>query len=44
LGLHLFSVEIFLILLPFTRLTHIFTAFVARWYTGATFGRKGVAS
>lgn len=44
LGLHIFSVEIFLILLPFTKLTHIFTAFIARWYTGATFGRKGVAS
>jgi len=44
LGLHIFSVEIFLILLPFTKLTHIFTAFIARWYTGATFGRKGVVS
>jgi len=44
LGLHIFTVEIFLILLPFTKLTHIFTAFIARWYTGATFGRKGVAS
>ena len=44
LGLHILSVEIFLILLPFTKLTHIFTAFIARWYTGATFGRKGVAS
>jgi hypothetical protein len=43
-GLHILSVEIFLILLPFTKLTHIFTAFIARWYTGATFGRKGVAS
>jgi len=43
-GLHIFSAEIFLILLPFTKLTHIFTAFIARWYTGATFGRKGVAS
>jgi nitrate reductase gamma subunit len=44
LGLHILSVEIFLILLPFTKLTHIFTAFIARWYTGATFGRKGIAS
>lgn len=44
LGLHIFSVEIFLIVLPFTKLTHIFTAFIARWYNGATFGRKGVAS
>jgi nitrate reductase gamma subunit len=44
LGLHIFSVEIFLIVLPFTKLTHIFTAVIARWYNGATFGRKGVES
>jgi nitrate reductase gamma subunit len=44
LGLHILSVEIFLIVLPFTKLTHIFTAFIARWYNGATFGRKGVQS
>ncbi len=44
LGLHILSVEVFLILLPFTSLTHFVTAFFARWYTGATFGRKGVAS
>jgi nitrate reductase gamma subunit len=44
LGLHILSVESFLILMPFTKLTHIFTAFIARWYTGATFGRKGVVS
>lgn len=42
LGLHILTAEVFLIVLPFTKLTHIFTAFVARWYTGATFGRKGV--
>lgn len=44
LGLHILSAEVFLIVLPFTKLTHIFTAFVARWYNGATFGRKGVQS
>lgn len=44
LGLHLLSVEIFLVVLPFTKLTHIFTAFIARWYNGAIFGRKGVQS
>ena len=44
LGLHILSVEIFLILLPFTKLTHMFTAFIARWFNGATFGRKGVQS
>lgn len=44
LGLHILSAEILLMLLPFTKLTHIFTAFVARWYNGAAFGRKGVPS
>ena len=47
-GLHGFSYgelrEIFLIVLPFTKLTHMFTAFIARWYNGAIFGRKGVQS
>jgi nitrate reductase gamma subunit len=44
LGLHILTVEIFLIVLPFTKLTHMFTAFIARWYNGAIFGRKGVQS
>jgi nitrate reductase gamma subunit len=44
LGLHILSAEIFLILLPFTKLTHIFTTVIARWYNGASFGRRGVAS
>jgi len=44
LGLHILSAEIFLIVLPFTKLTHIFTAFVARYYNGAIFGRKGIQS
>ncbi|WP_295456281.1 hypothetical protein [uncultured Thiodictyon sp.] len=44
LGLHILSAEILLICLPFTKLTHIFTAFIARWYNGASFGRRGVQS
>jgi nitrate reductase gamma subunit len=44
LGLHILSAELFLIVLPFTKLTHIFTAFVARYYNGAIFGRKGIQS
>jgi len=44
LGLHILTAEVFLILLPFTKLTHIFTAFIARWYNGASFGRRGVQS
>ncbi|WP_295880842.1 hypothetical protein [uncultured Thiohalocapsa sp.] len=44
LGLHILAAEIFLVVLPFTKLTHIFTAFVARYYNGAIYGRKGVQS
>jgi nitrate reductase gamma subunit len=44
LGIHILTAEVFLIVLPFTKLTHIFTAFAARWYNGAIFGRKGVQS
>jgi nitrate reductase gamma subunit len=44
LGLHIFMANCFLIVLPFTKLTHIFTAFIARWYNGASFGRRGVES
>jgi nitrate reductase gamma subunit len=44
LGLHILAAEVFLIVLPFTKLTHMFTAFIARWYNGAIFGRKGVQS
>lgn len=44
LGLHILSAELFLILFPFTKLMHAFTSFLARWYNGATYGRKGVES
>lgn len=44
LGMHILCAEILLVMLPFTKLTHIFTTFLARWYTGAAFGRKGVQS
>lgn len=44
LSLHVLSVEILLMALPFTRLAHAFTLFIARWYNGDTFARKGVAS
>jgi nitrate reductase gamma subunit len=44
LALHLFSVELLLILLPFTKLFHTFSIFISRWYNGDIFGRKGVAS
>jgi nitrate reductase gamma subunit len=44
LALHLFSVELLLVLLPFTKLFHTFSVFISRWYNGDMFARKGVAS
>lgn len=44
LALHLFSVELLLVVLPFTKLFHTFSLFISRWYNGDFFGRKGVAS
>lgn len=42
LTLHIFSVELLLIAIPFTKLTHMFSTFVARWYNGAAAGFRGV--
>lgn len=44
LGLHILSVELLLVVFPFTKLMHAFTLFLARWYTGAMSGRRGVES
>ena len=44
LALHIFSVELLLVVLPFTKLFHTFSLFISRWYNGDFFGRKGVAS
>lgn len=44
LGLHILSVELLMILFPFTKLMHTFTLFMARWYNGAMYGRRGVES
>jgi len=44
LSLHIFSVELLLVLLPFTKLFHSFSVFISRWYNGDIFGRKGTAS
>ncbi len=44
LGIHILSVELLLLLFPFTKLMHTFTLFIARWYNGAIAGRKGVES
>ncbi len=42
LGLHILSIELLLVVFPFTKLTHTFTLFIARWYNGAIAGEKGV--
>ncbi|WML89931.1 hypothetical protein [Thiothrix lacustris] len=44
LGLHILSVELLLVLFPFTKLMHAFTLFLSRWYNGATMGMRGVKS
>ena len=44
LALHILSAELLLVFIPFTKLAHAGTLFVARWYNGDIAGRKGVAS
>jgi len=44
LAMHILSVELLLVVIPFTKLTHMATLFIARWYNGDWFARKGVAS
>ena len=44
LAVHILSVELLMIVFPFTKLVHAFTLFLARWYNGAFSAYKGVAS
>ena len=44
LGIHILSVELLMIVFPFTKLMHAFTLFMARWYNGAISGYRGVES
>jgi len=41
---HIISVEALLFFVPFTKLSHMVTLFVSRWYNGAIAGYKGVQS
>jgi nitrate reductase gamma subunit len=43
LALHLLSLELLLLWLPFGKLAHAALVFVSRWRTGADFTRKGAA-
>lgn len=44
LAMHLLSVELLLVVAPFTKLTHMFSFATARWYQGYRAGRRGVGS
>ena len=44
LALHILSVELLMVVLPFTKLMHTFTIFLSRWYNGAISGYRGVES
>lgn len=42
LFVHIMTVNLLLVSFPFTKLTHFFTLFIARYYNGQMAGRKGV--
>lgn len=44
IGIHILSVELLMVLFPFTKLSHAFTLWMARWYNGAIAGYKGIKS
>ena len=44
LALHILSVELLMIVFPFTKLMHAFTFIMARYYNGSIQGRKGAES
>ena len=44
LAVHILSVELLMISLPISKLTHSVTFAMARWYTGSNNGRRGIRS
>ncbi|UCB54758.1 MAG: hypothetical protein JSW45_12620 [Thiotrichales bacterium] len=44
IAIHLLSVQLLMVVFPFTKLMHAFTIFLARWYNGAISGYRGVQS
>ncbi|MCG6936991.1 MAG: hypothetical protein LJE83_02305 [Gammaproteobacteria bacterium] len=44
IAMHILSVELLIIVLPFTKLMHSFTFVLSRWYGGAISGYRGVKS
>jgi nitrate reductase gamma subunit len=41
---HLVSIEILLVVIPFTKLSHMVSLFISRWYNGAIAGYRGAKS
>ena len=44
IAIHILSVELLMVVFPFTKLMHMFTLILARWYNGAISGYRGVQS
>jgi nitrate reductase gamma subunit len=44
IAIHILSVELLMVVFPFTKLTHAVTLFMARYYNGAISGYRGVKS
>lgn len=44
LALHILSVELLMVVAPFTKLTHMFSFVTARWFQGFKAGQRGVES
>ena len=44
IAIHLISIQLLMIVFPFTKLMHAFTLVLARWYNGAISGYRGVQS
>jgi nitrate reductase gamma subunit len=44
IAIHILSVELLMVVFPFTKLMHAFTLFMSRYYNGAIAGYKGVKS
>ncbi len=44
IAIHILSVELLMVVFPFTKLMHAFTLFMARYYNGAIAGYRGVNS
>jgi nitrate reductase gamma subunit len=44
IAIHILSVELLMVVFPFTKLMHAFTLFMARYYNGSISGYRGVNS